>query len=428
MSHAAKALSARETVRRIAAGELTAEAAVRACLDAVAAREPAVGAWQVLAGEQALAAARRFDEAGRPAGLLGGVPIAVKDNIETAALATGYGSAIYEDHRPVADAACVVVAEAAGAIVLGKTVSTEFAYYQPGKTANPHNVDHTPGGSSQGSAAAVAAGMVPLAFGTQTAGSVVRPAAYCGVVGFKPSWGLIPRGGLKVLSDWLDTIGVFAQDVEDAAFFAAALSGRPNLRPQGQARALRVAVLRPPYPETAEPDALAALERAAAALRADGHVVTDLPAPDILDRMSGLQRLVMGYDMVRSLAHERARADDRLSPVLRRFLDESATIAPDAYDAAMKSVRETQANMDRVFGSADVILSPPAPGEAPRGLQATGDPAFNRAWTLLQTPCLTVPAGVGARGLPVGAQLAARPGQDAGLLAAALALEAALAG
>ncbi len=427
MSHAAKAITARETVRRIAAGALTAEAAVRTCLDAIAAREPAVGAWQVLAGEQALAAARRFEEGGRPADLLGGVPIAVKDNIETAALPTGYGSPIYEGHRPIADAACVVAAQAAGAIVLGKTVSTEFAYFQPGRTANPHNLEHTPGGSSQGSAAAVAAGMVPLAFGTQTAGSVVRPAAYCGVVGYKPSWGLIPRGGLKVLSDWLDTIGVFAQDVEDAAFFAAALSGRPNLRPQGQASALRVAVLRPPYPETAEPDALDALERAASALRANGHTVTDLPAPDVLDRMSGLQRLVMGYDMVRSLAHERVHDADRLSPVLRRFLHESAAITPEAYDAAMKTVRETQADMDRVFGSADVILSPPAPGEAPHGLQATGDPAFNRAWTLLQTPCLTVPAGVGARGLPVGGQLSARPGHDAGLLAAALALEAALA-
>ncbi len=427
MSHAAKALTARETARRIAAGDLTAEAAVRLCLEAVAAREPAVGAWHVLGAEQALEAARAVDRAGGAAGPLGGVPIAVKDNIDTAGLPTGYGSAIYEGHRPAADAACVVAAEAAGAIVLGKTVTTEFAYYNPGKTANPHNIAHTPGGSSQGSAAAVAAGMVPLGFGTQTAGSVVRPAAYCGVVGFKPSWGLIPRGGVKVLSDWLDTVGVFAGDVEDAAFFVAALTGRPNLRPQAPASGLRVTVLRPPYPEAADADALAALDRAASALRAAGHHVADLPMPEILRSTGALQRLVMGFDMSRSLAHERREHEDRLSPVLRRYLDEGATVTPEAYDAAMASVRALQADMGSLFGEADVLLSPAAPGEAPLGLAATGDPAFNRLWTLLQMPALTVPTGVGGRGLPLGVQVSARPGQDGPLLAAALALERALA-
>ncbi len=427
MSYAVKAATARETARRIAEGDLTAEAAVRACLAAIAASEPAVGAWQVVAAEQAVEAARGFDRARAPVGALGGVPIAVKDNIDTAELPTGYGSPIYAGHRPATDAACVVAAKRAGAIPLGKTVTTEFAYYHPGKTANPHNTTHTPGGSSQGSAAAVAAGMVPLAFGTQTAGSVVRPAAYCGIVGYKPSWGLIPRQGVKVLSDWLDTVGVFAQDVEDAAFFVAALTGRPELRPAGQARALRVAVLRPPYPEPADADALAALERGASALRGDGHVVVDLPASPTLQALATLPRLVMGYDMARSLAFERDRHANQISNVLRTYLDEGRTVMPEAYDAAMAAVRRAQADMDALFGAADVILAPAAPGEAPQGLDATGDPAFNRLWTLLQTPALTVPAGFGARGLPLGVQLVARPGQDAGLLGAALALEAALA-
>lgn len=431
MSNAAPIMTARETARRVASHALTAEAAVQVSLAAIAAREPAVGAWQVLAGDAALAEARAFDKTAAHAETplaLGGIPIAVKDNIDTADLPTGYGSGIYEGHRPGADAACVALAKRAGAIVMGKTVSTEFAYFQPGKTANPHNVAHTTGGSSQGSAAAVAAGMVPVAFATQTAGSIIRPAAYCGVVGYKPSWGLIPRQGLKVLSDWLDTIGVITQDVADAAFFVAALTARPALVPSGEAGKLRVVVLRPPYPVEAEPEAVAALERAIAALRDGGHGVSDLPMPPMLQTMPRLQRIVMGYDMERSLAHERRVHESEISSILKNYLDEGRSISGRAYDSAMASVKEAQADMETVFGEADVILMPSAPGEAPHGLHATGDPAFNRGWTLLQLPAITIPAGFGPNALPVGVQLCARAGQDAMLLAAALTLETALAG
>src|SRR6266481_4890564 len=222
-------LSARAAAQEIAAGRLSAEALTAACLDRIAAREKVVGAWHHLDREAALEAARRCD-ASPPSGPLHGVPIAVKDLIDTADMPTGYGSAIYEGHRPAADAACVALARAAGAIVLGKTVTTEFACFTPGRTANPQNPAHTPGGSSSGSAAAVAAGMVPLAFGTQTAGSIIRPAAYCGVVGFKPSFGVIPRAGVKPLADSLDTIGTMARNVADAAFLAGILGGRPRLR------------------------------------------------------------------------------------------------------------------------------------------------------------------------------------------------------
>jgi amidase len=416
-------------VRTMAAHETNAEALVRGCLARIADREPALGAWMVVDADGALEQARAWDKArtlGDKLPPLAGIPLAVKDNIETADLPTGYGSEIYAGHRPLADAASVAQARNAGAIVLGKTVTTEFAYYSPGKTVNPHHPEHTPGGSSQGSAAAVAAGMVPLAFGTQTAGSVIRPAAYCGVVGYKPSWGLIPRQGVKLLSDWLDTVGVFARDVEDIAFFVAGLTARPGLKPEGALGPFKVAVLREPYPGEAEPEAVAALDRAAEALRKGGHAVVDLPTPKALQPIPRLQRLVMAYDMDKALSHERRHYESSLSPILKAYLDEGRGTSARAYDAAIATTRETMRDIDAIFGEADVILSPSAGGEAPKGLHATGDPAFNRIWTQLQLPCLTLPAGKGPNGLPVGVQLAARSGQDALLLAVALATETAL--
>lgn len=421
--------TARALAAALAAGETTAVAATEACLARIDAREAVVGAWAVLDREGALTAARAVDKArklGDKLPALAGIPLAVKDNIDTADLPTSYGSPIYEGHRPRADAACVNQARAAGAIVLGKTVTTEFAYYSPGRTTNPHNPEHTPGGSSQGSAASVGAGMVPLAFGTQTAGSVIRPAAYCGVVGYKPSWGLIPRPGVKVLSDWLDTVGVFARDVADAAFFVSHLTGRPTLRTDEAPQGLTVAVLREPYAGTAEPEAVRALDGAADALARAGHRVRDLPTPPVLQPIARLQRLVMAYDMDKALGWERREHEAKLSSIMKNYLDEGRGTSSRAYDAAIATTREVQADIGAVFGEADAILSPSAPGEAPRGLHATGDPSFNRIWTMLQLPCLTVPAGMGPNGLPVGVQLAARAGQDAILLGAALALEAAL--
>ncbi len=374
---------------------------------------------------QAADKARRLGDKVPP---LAGIPIAVKDNIDTADMPTAYGSDIYDRHRPVADAACVAQARGAGAIVIGKTVTTEFAYYQPGKTVNPHDPERTPGGSSQGSAAAVGAGLVPIAFGTQTAGSIIRPAAYCGVVGYKPSWGLIPRAGVKVLSDWLDTVGVITRDVEDAIFAVSGLTARPSLKPQGEEGPFRIAVLREPYPGEAEPETVAALDRAMAALERAGHVVRDLPSPPSLQQIARLQRLVMAYDMDKSLGHERRLHESKLSSILKTYLDEGRAISARAYDAAIATTRELIRDIDSVFGDADIILSPSAPGEAPKGLQATGDPAFNRVWTQLQLPCLTLPAGTGPNGMPVGVQLAARSGHDAALLAVALQTQRALNG
>ncbi len=421
--------TARSMAVALAEGRGTAEAYVRTCLTRIAEREGTVGAWIALDERGALDQARAVDKArslGDKLPPLAGIPIAVKDNIETADLPTGFGSEIYDGYRPRANAACVSQARNAGAIVLGKTVTTEFAYYRPGKTTNPHGPAHTPGGSSQGSAAAVGAGMVSLAFGTQTAGSIIRPAAYCGVVGYKPTWGLIPRAGVKLLSDWLDTVGVFAGDVEDVAFFVAGLTSRPALRPKRQGDRYRIAVLREPYPGVAEPEAIRALDRAMEVLRHAGHTVSDLPTPAALQPIPRLQRLVMAYEMDKALGHERRHHEASLSSILKTYLDEGRATSARAYDGAMATTRDVMRSLDAIFGDVDVILSPSAPGEAPKGLQATGDPAFNRSWSQLQLPCLTLPAGKGPNGLPVGVQLAARAGQDALLLAAALATETAL--
>jgi len=420
-------LSARDAAQQIAAGRLSAEALVTACLERIAEREPVVGAWHYLDPEAALAAARRCD-ASAPSGPLHGIPIAVKDLIDTADMPTGYGSAIYARHRPAADAACVALARAAGAIVLGKTVTTEFACFTPGKTANPRNPAHTPGGSSSGSAAAVADGMVPLAFGTQTAGSVIRPASFCGVVGYKPSFGTIPRAGVKMLCDSLDTIGTMARSVADAAFFAGVVAGRPALRDIAIPVAPpRFGLYRTPMWDEDEPSTAAALEHARAALERAGARVDDVAAPSEHRRLTEAQETVMGFELVRGLAYERLQHSAELSPRLAQQLDAGMTVGADVYDAAMAETAAARARLDAFFGPCDAVLAPAAPGEAPRGLGYTGNPLFNRMWTLLGVPCVTLPALWGDSGLPTGIQLIGRVGDDAGLMAAALFAERALA-
>jgi Asp-tRNA(Asn)/Glu-tRNA(Gln) amidotransferase A subunit family amidase len=420
-------LSARDAAREIAAGRLSAASLVAACLERIAAREPVVGAWHHLDSEAALAAARRCD-ASPPSGPLHGIPIAVKDLIDTVDMPTGYGSAIYEGHRPVADAACVALARAAGAVVLGKTVTTEFACFTAGKTANPHNPAHTPGGSSSGSAAAVADGMVPLAFGTQTAGSIIRPASCCGVVGFKPSFGLIARAGVKPLADSLDTIGTMARNVADAAFFAGILSGRPALRhvtiPETPPR---FGLYRTPMWEEAEPSTAAALDHVRAALERVGARVAEVAAPPEHQGLTDAQDRVMGFELVRALAYERLEHSAEISPRLAQQIEFGMNVDADAYDAARAETAAARAGLAGFFGPCDAMLAPAAPGEAPAGLGYTGNPVFNRMWTLLGVPCVTLPALWGESGLPTGIQLVGRPGWDAQLMATALFVERALA-
>ena len=420
-------LSVRDAAREIASGRLTAEAFVGACLDRIAAREPVVGAWHYLDREAALAAARQRDRE-PPRGPLHGIPIAVKDLIDTADMPTGYGSPIYEGYRPAADAACVALARAAGAVVLGKTVTTEFACFTAGKTVNPHNPAHTPGGSSSGSAAAVADGMVPLAFGSQTAGSTIRPAAYCGCVGYKPSFGMIQRAGIKALADSLDTVGIMARRVEDAAFFTGVITERPALRNLTMPAAPpRFGIYRTPMWGEAEPSTIAALEGARAALEKAGAWIAEIVVPPEHQTLTAAQGTVMGFELVRSLADERLNHSAQLSPRLAQLLDEGMTVGADAYDAAIAETSAARARLDAFFGPCDAMLVPAAPGEAPPGLGYTGDPVFNRMWTLLGTPCLTLPATWGDSGLPTGVQLVGRIGDDARLMAVGLFLERALA-
>jgi Asp-tRNA(Asn)/Glu-tRNA(Gln) amidotransferase A subunit family amidase len=420
-------LSARAAAQAIAAGRLTAETLVTACLDHISARESVVGAWHHLDPEAALAEARQRDTEA-PRGPLHGIPIAVKDLIDTADMPTGYGSAIYHGHRPAADAACVALARAAGAIVLGKTVTTEFACFTAGKTANPRNPAHTPGGSSSGSAAAVADGMVPLAFGTQTAGSVIRPASFCGCVGYKPSFGMIPRAGVKPLADSLDTIGVMARGVDDAAFFAGVLAGRPALRDVAMPSAPpRFGLYRTPMWSEAEASTIAALDRARAALERAGAWIGEIIGPPEHLGLTAAQATVMGFEMVRTLAHERLMHSAELSPRLAQQLDQGMAVGPDEYDAAVAETAAARARLKAFFGPCDAMLVPAAPGEAPPGLGYTGDPVFNRMWTLLGVPCLTIPAVWGDSGLPTGIQLVGRVGDDPRLIMAGLFLERAMA-
>ena len=419
------ALSARDIAARIAKGSLTAEAATRACLDRIATREAVVGAWQHLDPDHAIAEARERDRTGS-SGPLHGVPIGVKDLIDTHDMPTGYGSPIYHGHRPAADAACVALARAAGAVVIGKTVTTEFATFFPGKTANPHNSAHTPGGSSSGSAAAVADGMVPLAFGTQTAGSVIRPASFCGVVGYKPSFGTISRAGVKPLSDSLDTVGVMARNVADAAFFTAVLGDRPDLRLDDAMARPRIAFYRTPEWSEAGADTIAALDHAAVRLSRAGAPTVEISGPPEQDGLVEAQKIVMDYESARSLSFERITRPQDLSASLRERIAIGLSHSARTYDEARRTVTLARAALPSLFRDFDALLVPAAPGAAPKGLERTGDPIFNRAWTILHLPCITLPGWRNAGGLPVGVQLVARLGDDARLLRAAAFLERAL--
>jgi Asp-tRNA(Asn)/Glu-tRNA(Gln) amidotransferase A subunit family amidase len=422
-----RSLTVREAARQIADRRLSAEALVKVCLDRIEARETVVGAWQFLDREQALAAARRRD-AEPPRGPLHGIPIAVKDLIDTVDMPTACGSPIYREHRPAADAACVALARAAGAVVLGKTVTTEFAAFTPGKTANPRNPAHTPGGSSSGSAAAVADGMVPLAFGTQTAGSIIRPAAYCGCIGYKPSFGLINRAGVKPLADSLDTVGVLSRTVEDAAFFAGVLSERPALRHlTTPSEAPRFGLYRTPMWEEAEPATAAALGAARAALERAGAAVAELAIAPEHHELAEAQNTIMEYEMAGALAYERIEHSAELSPPLAQMLDAGMTIGADEYERALARAAEARAGLDAFFGECNAVLVPAAPGEAPLGLGNTGNPIFNRMWTLLGVPCVTLPALWAENGLPTGIQLVGRSRDDARLMGCAAFLEQALA-
>ncbi len=417
-------LTATEAAQRIRQGRLRPEALMEACLDRIAAREAAVRAFTWFDPAVARAAAASCAE-----GALHGLPIGVKDLFDTAGMPAAYGSPIWDGWRPRADAAAVAWARAAGAAVVGKTVTTEFATRKPGPTGNPHNLAHTPGGSSSGSAAGVADFFFPLAFGSQTAGSVIRPAAFCGVVGYKPSFGLISRAGMKPLSDSLDTVGVMARSVADCALFAAAVSRRHLGDPDRRAeRAPRIGLCRSPAWEQGGPETVALFARVGGLLGRAGAVLADRELPAPFAALTEAHAIVMNRESAHALGWELAHAREGISAELMDRLEFGLAQDEAAVAGAYAVFRRTREAFPQAMEGLDVLLTPSAPGEAPEGLAWTGDPAFNLIWTSLGVPCVTVPAGPGPGGLPLGIQLVGRVGEDQAVLAAAAWVAAAIGG
>ena len=410
-------LDASQAAALLARRELKSEDLVRACLERISERDGDIHAFAQLDPVSALEQARALD-AGPVRGPLHGLPIGVKDLFDTADLPTSYGSDIYAGHRPVIDAASVALCREAGAVVVGKTVTTEFAYFQSGPTRNPHNTAHTPGGSSSGSAAAVADCMLPLALGTQTAGSIIRPAAYCGVVGYKPSHGFVSGAGVKSLSQTLDVVGGFGRSVRDAGLLGAVLTGDARLASLDEHGAPRIGLAQTPDWPQADADTQCAWELATGALSSHTDACQDVVMPQDFGELIQLQKDVMAFEMARALSHERLRHRARLSERLQALLDEGMAISGASHAANLAHTADWRLRIDALFERHDVLLTPSATGVAPEGM-ATGDPLFCRSWSLLGLPCVHLPFTTGAKGLPIGLQLVGRFGADHKLLAAA---------
>ncbi|WP_304308423.1 amidase [Pseudacidovorax intermedius] len=415
-------MSAIRIREELARRSTTARAVLEQSLDVVAAREPTVHAWTLLGD----AAARQWadvldgDADRRDRGLLAGIPVAVKDLMDTADMPTAYGSAIYAGHQPARDAACVARLREAGATILGKTVTTEFAYFSPGATTNPWDASRTPGGSSSGSAAAVASGMVPLALGSQTAGSLIRPASYCGVFGLKPTHGVFCLQGVKGLSPSLDTLGWLARTADDLELMRCALLGEAfsplERRP---APGCRIGVLRTHEWPEAQPDGQAAFDEAVRRLRASGMQLLEKRMPDEQASLAEDQKRVMAYEAVNELAFELKNHALALSHPLRELLNRGQALTRPEYLAAQLRAAIGRRVAQDLMADVDALLVPAAPGEAPLGLDATGDPVFSRVWTLLGLPCVSVPGLRGLHGMPIGMQLVGHPHQERALLALA---------
>ncbi len=422
---------AKVLAEKLASGHIRAGEIAEVLIERTAAREPEIGAYSFfdpdLVRAQAKAAEMRHIS-GKPAGALNGIPVAVKDVIDTADMPTENGTAVDLGRRPKRDATVVSRLRLAGAVITGKTVTAELAYMSPGKTRNPHDPKRTPGGSSSGSAAAVAAGMVPLAIGTQTNGSVIRPASYCGVVGFKPSLGLISRSGVLSLSTHLDTVGVFGRTVEDVAFLGDVLAGYDASDPDSIFAAppelRRIAMSKPPvrpdlvfvpnYPwETAEP---ATKEGFAELVQALGDACETVKISDNFSEAPKYLRTLMVAGMARSFAHYYDRGREKISPAMQAAIEEGREVRAVDFLKARDWRMVYDMALEKIFDRFDAIITPAAAGEAPLGLESTGDPAFCTLWSYCGLPAVSLPLLEGANGMPVGVQLVGRSGNDARLL------------
>ena len=425
-------LGAAEAASALSEGRISSKELVAACLARIEADEERVQAWAFLDPEHALRQARDADlrrREGRPLGPLHGIPVGVKDIIDTQDMPTEDGTVLHAGRTPVEDATVVWMLRAAGAIIIGKTVTTELATYAPGKTRNPHNPAHTPGGSSSGSAAAVAAHMVPLAIGTQTNGSVIRPAAYCGVVGYKPSFGLVSRHGILKQSRPLDQVGVMARSVEDVAFLAEQIIGYdendPDTRPLPRPLLRETALQEPPVPPTLAfvktpmwKLADAQCQEAFAELVAHlGDRVEEFTLPAAFKDAWKWHQTVMEADLAKNYEAEYEQGRDKLSEALRGQIERGRRVRAVDYNKSLDKVPALSSGLNELFEHRyEAILTPAAAGTAPRGLESTGSPAFCTLWTLCGLPAITLPLMQGADGLPLGVQLVGPRGGDARLL------------
>ncbi len=422
-------LTATEVLHLMDKGKMTSTQLVESCLQRISAREDVIQAWQYVDADGALEAARKCDREDRK-GPLHGIPVGVKDIFDTVDMPTTYGSPIYEGNQPSADAACIALFKEMGGIILGKTVTTEFATRNPGKTRNPYNPKHTPGGSSSGSAAAVADCMVPLAFGTQTTGSVIRPSAYCGVVGYKPSFGYINKTGVKPLSESLDTIGFHTRSVADVGLMFSALSGRSPVRFTADAggRPWRIGVCRTPMWEHADGETRRLFETTAHRLAKADAKVEEVALEPVFADCTPNQDIINEFETWRSLAYERTRHADALSAALTERLTRAGNRSVADYDSARTHAEDCRRKIAAVFEDWDALLVPAAPGAAPIGLDHTGDPVFSQLWTLLRGPAITIVAGESDNGMPLGIQLVGNIHTDNSLLLCAHWAETVLAG
>jgi Asp-tRNA(Asn)/Glu-tRNA(Gln) amidotransferase A subunit family amidase len=408
----------REQVHKVAIGELTCEAIVEELLERIDAVDSSIEAWTHLDPDAALLAARHADKNQRSAPFRGLV-FAAKDNFDTHDMPTRYGSPVHEGFRPGRDASCIATLRLGGGVLLGKTVTTEFAHRHPGKTHNPHHPEHTPGGSSSGSAAAVGSSMVGAAFGSQTTGSVIRPAAYCGAVGYKPTYGEINGSGMLANTPSFDTVGMITRYVDDLVVLRAALLGDelspvtpPNISD------LTIGYCRTPYWDQADAEARAMTDRAVNVLANAGARIEEFDGGGAFDGLDDANLCISGFEFARTMAHERLYALDALSPILRdgRMADGlNADYA--SYAQAQASVARLRTNLDRAMDKVDVVLTLPAPGAAPRGLASTGPATFNMPWTTLHVPALTLPVFESEAGLPIGIQLCGSRHDDRHVLA-----------
>ena len=423
-----ESLNASQAARALARRDIKATDLLLSCLDRIGQRESLVKAWSSLGKESALARAKELDK-GSIKGILHGLPIGVKDLFDTYDLPTSYGSPIYANNYPASDAVSVALMRDAGGIILGKTISTEFATFKPPVTHNPHHLKHTPGGSSSGSAAAVADFMVPLATGSQTAGSIIRPASYCGVVGYKPSFGKVMLAGVKALSPSLDTLGCFGRSVGDVALGVAAMSNDLSLAEIDQLHNKpRVAICKTKDWSFASKETAGALALARFTAEAIAKgMVQDISLPAACKDLTLLQTRIMSFEMARALIFERSRYSKKLSPQLSQQLSEGAQIPYEQYQKDLMKAQAARFALAQLFDNeVDILIAPSAPGEAPLAKEGTGNPVFCRGWTLSGLPCINLNVSSGPNGLPVGVQLIAGPGKDRFLLSAARAFAQAL--